>query len=423
MQAWIDALGAPTAKERLAALDKLKQAGGVRVRRDADNAMQVNNHIHTTYSFSPYSPTKAVYMAAKAELQTAGIMDHDSVSGAAEFMRAGACIGMATTVGVECRVSLAGTPFADKKVNNPDQAGIVYLALHGIPHGALDRVDAFFAPLRARRNARNRAMVGRINEAFGALGVSIDFEKDVVPLSMAYEGGSITERHISLALALKLMDAAGRGAALVQRLEEQLQVSVGAAVRERLMDKENPYYEFDLLGLIKSDIIALFYIDATDECPPMRDFLALAHETGAIAVYPYLGDVGVSVTQDKRTQKFEDDFLDALFAELIAPHFDAVAYMPSRNTCEQLLRLRTLCERYRLLQISGEDINSPRQSFICAQLQDPLFHNLVETTWALIGHEKLASEDKAKGITGEEAKQRFPDMAARIAYYAAKGRA
>ena len=42
----------------------------------------VNNHIHTNYSFSPYSPSKAIWMAFKSGLSTAGIMDHDSISGA-----------------------------------------------------------------------------------------------------------------------------------------------------------------------------------------------------------------------------------------------------------------------------------------------------------------------------------------------------
>ena len=47
----------------------------------------VNNHIHTTYSFSPYSPSAAVFMAYMAGLETSGIMDHDSVGGAAEYKR------------------------------------------------------------------------------------------------------------------------------------------------------------------------------------------------------------------------------------------------------------------------------------------------------------------------------------------------
>ena len=42
----------------------------------------INNHIHTTYSFSPYSPTAAVYAARMEGLCTAGIIDHDSISGA-----------------------------------------------------------------------------------------------------------------------------------------------------------------------------------------------------------------------------------------------------------------------------------------------------------------------------------------------------
>ncbi|MGB4266733.1 MAG: PHP domain-containing protein, partial [Limnochordia bacterium] len=70
----------------------------------------VNNHIHTTYSFSPYSPTKAVWMAYNAGLTTAGIMDHDSISGAKEFIRAGQIVGLATTSGVEVRSDFSQTP-------------------------------------------------------------------------------------------------------------------------------------------------------------------------------------------------------------------------------------------------------------------------------------------------------------------------
>ena len=92
----------------------------------------------------------------------------------------------------------------------------------------------------------------------------------------------------------------------------------------------------------------------------------------------YLGDVGDCVTGDKRAQKFEDDYLDELVrlpdAEL---GFRAITYMPSRNTKAQLTRVRALCEQYGLFQISGEDINSPRQSFVCEAQRDPMFANLL----------------------------------------------
>ena len=63
-------------------------------------------------------------------------------------------------------------------------------------------------------------------------------------------------------------------------------------------------------------MVEKFYIPATDECPDVRDIVKLAKETGAILAYAYLGDVGNSVTGDKKTQKFEDDYLDLLFEEI-----------------------------------------------------------------------------------------------------------
>ena len=59
----------------------------------------INNHIHTTYSFSPYSPTAAVYAARMEGLCTAGIIDHDSISGAREFLEAAKVVDMPVTGG------------------------------------------------------------------------------------------------------------------------------------------------------------------------------------------------------------------------------------------------------------------------------------------------------------------------------------
>ena len=99
---YIDRLNAPTAEERLQALKELlavETEADKPVRRDND----ANNHIHTVYSFSPYSPTKAAYMAYMAGLTSAGIMDHDSLSGAKEFRVACEMLGLGTTCGVEVR--------------------------------------------------------------------------------------------------------------------------------------------------------------------------------------------------------------------------------------------------------------------------------------------------------------------------------
>ena len=123
-----------SAEERLAALREL----GDPVENGGN---WVNNHIHTTYSFSPYTPAAAVYFARKAGLSTAGIMDHDSVGGIDEFVKAGELIGMPVTVGFECRTSVKGTPLEGRRLNNPDQISVAYVTLHGIPHTMVDECE------------------------------------------------------------------------------------------------------------------------------------------------------------------------------------------------------------------------------------------------------------------------------------------
>ena len=61
--------------------------------------------------------------------------------------------------------------------------------------------------------------------------------------------------------------------------------------------------------------------------------------------------------------------------------------MPTRNSDEQLTRLRALCDRYDMMQISGEDINSPRQRFVIEKMKEERFSNLIQSTWNLIKHE------------------------------------
>jgi hypothetical protein len=91
--------------------------------------------------------------------------------------------------------------------------------------------------------------------------------------------------------------------------------------------------------------------------------------------------------------------------------------MPSRNTPAQLERLRTLCEQYEFFQISGEDINQPRQKFICEAMRKPEFSNLYDAAWALIGHELSATDDAARGLFSPNIVAQYPKLPERMAYF------
>ncbi len=344
----------------------------------------INNHIHTTYSFSPYSPTAAVYAARMEGLCTAGIIDHDSISGAREFLQAARMVDMPVTIGMECRVSMDGTRLEGRRTNNPDQVGVSYMTIQSVPHDKIDVLTEFFRPYQAARHARNRKMVERINALLPEL--AMDYDRDVLPLSEAANNGGVTERHLMYALAKKLTAQVGKGEAVVRKLAD-MGVTLSAKQEAQMLDVEYPFYEYDLLGILKSAFVPKIFVDATDECPKLADMVKLCAEVDAYLCYAYLGDVGDSVTGDKKAQKFEDDYLEDVFECLKEEGVGAVTYMPTRNTPAQLARLRGLCEQYGMFQISGEDINSPRQSFIIQAMKDPTFKNLIDATWKLVEHE------------------------------------
>jgi len=381
-----DRLNAPDKKSRLEALRELKLLCDTGALDIPITGINVNNHIHTTFSFSPYSPAKAVFLSWLSGLATTGIMDHDSVGGADEFVESGKMIGMPVTVGFEQRCSMKDTPFEGKFINNPDQSSVAYLAMHGIPHHMLSEAERFLAPYREKRNVRNWKMVDKLNTYIKPFGLGLDFNTDVLPLSQYSSGGSVTERHILYALAAKLT--------------------------------ENEMPRNFLLGVFKSQLVESFYIEADEELPHITEFIELADRLGAIPAYAYLGDVSVSVTGDKKRQKFEDAFLDELIDYIVRIGIRAVTYMPARNSEKQLTRVKSLCESNGLFQISGEDINSPLQDFICDKIETPEYKHLIDSAWALVGHELATASDISEGMFSGETIDRIPDLYNRIAYFA-----
>lgn len=358
----------------------------------------VNNHIHTCYSFSPYTPSSALYTAWLSGLKTAGIMDHDSVGGAREFIEAGKILSMPVTVGCEVRVSLVSTEFEGKRLNNPDQISCAYVAMHGIPHQNLDKVESVLRVKRIARNLRNASMCDKINELCSPYGIELSFEHDVRPISKCNDGGSITERHVLFALTNKICDTYTNREETIEFIEKLQGKALPENKKKALIDAPEKFYRYDVLGIMKSGLIEKIYIDARDELLHITEFVKLAKDVGAISAYAYLGDVGESPTGDKKAQKFEDEYLSELMRYISSIGFNAVTYMPSRNTKEQLDRIMSLCSEYNFFQISGEDINSPRQSFICPAAEAPEFLHLKKATYALIGHEISATENAVNSM-------------------------
>jgi hypothetical protein len=391
---------------------------------------EINNHIHTIYSFSPYTPAMAALRARDAGLAAAGSVDHDSAAAAEETLEAAAILGIGGCVGFELRVSFkTGAdgkpgPFAGRKINNPDSEGLAYMTVQGIPRQSISMAAEFLKPIRERRRIRTKAMAISANAMLREAKLpEIDFETDITAASKYAEGGGLTERHLLAAVAKKLISKYGKGRELTEALKARMGITVSPNLAALLSDADNPHYLYDLLGVFKTELLPGIFIQPdAEECIPADRVTAFAESIGAIPAYAYLGDVGLSPTGDKKAEKFEDDYIDELFAELSRLGYRAITYMPPRNTVEQLRRVQRLSAEWGFMEISGVDINSSRQSFNCPEVLREEFRHLLDTTWALIAHERLASIDMRFGLFSVENPLAAENLSRRLEIYAAFGK-
>jgi len=325
------------------------------------NAGKTVEHIHTTYSFSPYTPAAAALTARLCGAGCAGIVDHDTLAGAREFLAACDRLSLRPLLGLEHRVSFKGTPFEDAFLNDPLERGVAYMTMQRVVPGMAAFLTDAFAPRREARLVRERAVAERAAEKFPEAGLS--FERDVLPLTRYRNGGTVTERHVLFALSLRLTAAYGRGKRLADTLS-RAGVRLTEERKNRLSDEENPYLLYDLAHMLKSDVLDSIYVPAAEECMTLEEFAALSRKAGAVCCYCYLGDVTASVTDDKRPGRFEDAYLPELLRFLKERGVGAVTHSRRRNSPKQTERLLELCRTLSLETIEGEDINSPRQTFL-----------------------------------------------------------
>ncbi len=170
--------------------------------------VEVNLHAHTFFSYNAYgySPSKFAWLARKAGLAVAGIVDFDVLDGADEFLEAGRLIGLKNCASVESRVFVP--EFATHVINSPGEPGVAYHMGVGFP-GSLSH--PFLTEMRSAAQKRTRDMLARVNAYLDP--VQLDFERDVTPLT---PNGNATERHLCEAYERKAIEVfadAGRRAA------------------------------------------------------------------------------------------------------------------------------------------------------------------------------------------------------------------
>ncbi len=144
--------------------------------------MNIDLHIHSSFSDGAFSPTELVGIAVQQDVRAMAIADHDSVAGVEEATNAGSAIGVTVLSAVELSVKF-------------EEWQDVHLLGYGInckDEKFLLNLDGF----RCRREGRNGDILERVNACLHAEGRSRLNIENV----LAFARGSIGRPHIARAL-------------------------------------------------------------------------------------------------------------------------------------------------------------------------------------------------------------------------------
>jgi hypothetical protein len=363
----------------------------------------VNLHAHTFFSYNAYgySPAKFAWLARKAGLGAAGIVDFDVLDGLEEFLAAGRQVDLKACVSLESRVFVP--EFATRVINSPGEPGIAYHMGVGFARAV---EHPFLAEMRGAAAQRTRDLLERVNAYMRP--VELDYEQDVVPLTPK---GNATERHLCQAFERKASrvfpDASQRD----------------AFWREKLGDA--PPAGAKLQNLIRAKTMkkgGVGYVQpGKGSFPLMADMNRFVLESGAIPTLTWLDGTAEG-----------EKSLEELFATAIKSGAAALNIIPDRNytpgvkdqKLKNLYDVVETAEKHRFPVIVGTEMNSPGNKFVdsfaTAELA-PLVPVFLCGAHIVYAHSVLQRQC-GLGYLSAWAKKTFATVSAKNAFYERLGR-
>jgi hypothetical protein len=400
----LDSFDSDERKQALTALCEKARTGQIDL---PQLGTDVNLHCHTFFSYNTYgySPSKFAWLARKAGLAVAGVVDFDVLDALEEFLAAARLLDLKATAGLETRVYVP--EFATRVINSPGEPGISYHMGIGFPKAQLaGEQKQFLLNLRKTAQQRNQDLMGRVNQHLKPL--ELDYEKDVLVLT---PGGNATERHICLAYARKANEIFSDKEKLAKFWSEKLGVEIERsalpqgrklldAIRAKTMKRGG-------VGYVAPD---------KGSFPVMADTNRFLLASGAIPVHTWLD--GTS-----QGEKDIEELLDVAMSTGAA----AINVIPDRNytpgarneKTDNLYHVIEVAEKRHLPVVVGTEMNSPGQKFVDdykTEELSPLVPVFLKSAHIFYAHSVLQRQS-GLGYTSQWAKKNFDDVAEKNKFF------
>ena len=378
---FVDALSSKRKGARLRALKKL-----AKIRGEKEYCDDTLLSIHTDYSFSPYSPSLACFMADKFGLRLAGIMDNYTLSGADEFIKASKILGVTYSTGVQIRAKF---DFLGGAFYN--------VSVMGIASRFFKDVEKRLSIFQQNQYSNVLKTTEEINARFEKYGVKIDFKKDVLSQVKKSKSKVYLSKYAYFSLSKNLKEKFSKEK--VVEILKELGLNLTNEEIKLLTVENNVYYEYDLASIL---FLQKSKFSAKKNYENAASAVALSKDVGAICSFEY--EI-LEKLEDNDENKKE---LSSLIENLKKLGFDGFSFDPSKMDEGLRNAVFDKLNELEMLPFLLSSIEFPRQDFKF-RFPDERSENLMkQSSYVVVGSE-MSQNQTAEGYVLSSLNVNFED--------------
>lgn len=320
-------------------------------KRNKIEAVNVNAHLHTPYSFSAFDKlTDALDRAVAENVRVVGVNDFYSMDGYKEWNDGCRSRKLFPLFNIEFISLQQQDQAAGVRVNDPNNPGRTYLSGKGLayPVELAEPYASQLAAVRAESNAQVETMCGKLNDVLRSYDAG--FELDFKEIERTLTKGSIRERHLAKALASGRIRAPQKRAESDRRL---LREDFRAARPLKSDVADHAAVENEIRGNLLKAGGAAFVPEDPKAFLPMETVRKIILAAGGIPTYPFLADDAKGGFTD-----FEQDVVKT--AETLRERgIFSVEFITTRNSVEVLEKYAGYLHDNGFVVTFGSEHNTP----------------------------------------------------------------
>lgn len=356
----VDALSSRCKFIRLKALKRISQTISEPI--NGDNA---NLQIHTNNSFSPYTPSLAVFMAYKFGIRLCGLCDNYTLRGADEFIKACKMLNLTYSVGVELRADF-----------NFLEIGSANVLLLGIAQRFHKQTQEALRVFRENQKGNIEATCLSVNKKIKRFGFTIDVNKDVLKVIPKNKDRVLLSKYVFFALANKLVKQFD--ATQIENFVFELGIKLEEDEKALLSDFSNQHYVYDLANVLFEHRDSFF---PKKKYAPAKKIVELGRKVGAISV------VELQLKNMNTFTAGSIKRLESVLNGVKSLGFDGVCFDANKLDAELRQKLFEMLKQMELLPFALNEVEFPRQQFTSSFPDELSKKVMTESAYTVVGSE------------------------------------